>query len=63
MMAKTQTTPINDSPAALVSIAKAAHLTGDRDLERAAKQLLEERHCIHISFGRRPAAKKQEAAR
>jgi hypothetical protein len=33
----------DDSPAALVAIARAAHLTGDRDLERAAKQWLAQR--------------------
>ena len=42
-----------DSPATLVAIAKAAHLTGDRDLERAARKQLEDRHGIRIRFVRR----------
>jgi hypothetical protein len=42
------------SAGALVAIARAARLTGDRDLERAARQLLRDEHGIEISFRRRP---------
>jgi hypothetical protein len=41
------------SPADLVAVAKAAHVTGDRDLERAARRLLLEQHGIELIF-RRP---------
>ena len=40
------------SPAALVSVARAAHRTNDRDLERAAKRLLLEEYGIRIIFQR-----------
>jgi hypothetical protein len=43
-------------PAALVAIARAAHLTGDRDLECTARRLLRENHSIELSF-RQPAGK------
>lgn len=39
-------------PPALLAIARAARLTGDRGLERAARRLLRERHGIEISFCR-----------
>ena len=39
-----------EGPAALVSIARAAHRTGDRDLERAARRLLLSDYGIRISF-------------
>ncbi len=45
-------TPMTDAPS-LVAIARAAHQTGDRELERAARRLLRERFGIKITF-RRP---------
>ena len=54
---KTQT------PAALVSVARAAHRTNDRELERAAKRLLLEQYGIRISFQRPPADTAKEPAR
>jgi hypothetical protein len=42
--------PRQTDPATLVSIAKAARLTGDRDLERAARKLLRDGHGIELSF-------------
>ncbi len=41
-----------EGPAALVSVARAAHRTGDRDLERAARRLLLDDYGIRISFTR-----------
>jgi hypothetical protein len=41
-----------EGPAALVSVARAAHRTGDRDLERAARRLLLDEYGIRISFSR-----------
>jgi hypothetical protein len=49
------------SPAALVSVARAAHRTGDRELERAAKRLLLEQYSIRIVFQRAQAAAEDEA--
>ena len=46
------TTSRNDSPAALVAIARAARLAGDRDLERTARQQLSERFGIDLTFRR-----------
>jgi hypothetical protein len=43
---------IGDSPAALVAIARAAHVTGDRDLERAARNALIDQWGIRIVFTR-----------
>lgn len=40
-----------DSPAALVAIARAAKLAGDRDLERAARRELKERFGIELKLG------------
>jgi hypothetical protein len=40
-------------PPALLAIARAAHLIGDRDLERAARRILRERYGVEVSF-RRP---------
>lgn len=42
--------PNTGSPAALVAIARAARLTGDRELERAAKERLRAEYGIAISF-------------
>lgn len=53
-MSKTQTA--TNSPAALVAIAKAARQAGDRDLERAARRQLQERHGIRITFDRHKEA-------
>jgi hypothetical protein len=39
----------------LLVIARAAHQTGDRDLERAARKLLHEQHGIVLSFRRHTA--------
>jgi hypothetical protein len=39
-------------PATLVAIARAARLTGDRDLERAARRLLRDDHGIELTFCR-----------
>jgi hypothetical protein len=48
------------SPAELVAIARAAHIVGDRDLERAARNELREAFGIEIRFPR-PARPKAEA--
>lgn len=39
------------SPAALVAIIRAAKLTGDRDLEQAARRELRERFKIELKIG------------
>ena len=44
-----------DSPASLVAIIRAARVTGDRELERAAKQELRQRFGMSVSFEREPA--------
>jgi hypothetical protein len=43
--------PLSDPPA-LLAIARAAHQTGDRRLERAARKLLRDRYGIEVSFRR-----------
>jgi hypothetical protein len=50
----TTATPADDlrDPPALLSIAQAARRAGNRDLERAARRLLRERHGISITFSR-----------
>jgi hypothetical protein len=63
-MAKERTSPDTDSPAALVAIARAAKLAGDRDLQRAAKEKLRAEYGIELIFRRdhtiaRPIIKKQ----
>ena len=50
----------SQNPAALVAVAKAAHTSGDRELERAAKALLREEHGIEIAFRRRRPPSKPE---
>ena len=42
----------SDSPAVLVAIVHSARLTGDRDLEHAAKHELYERFGIKLTFPR-----------
>jgi hypothetical protein len=39
-----------DSPAALVAIARAARLAGDRNMERAARRELRERFRMELTF-------------
>jgi hypothetical protein len=39
-----------DSPQALVAIARAAHLAGDRDLSRVARQQLRDEFGIDLRF-------------
>jgi len=39
-----------DSPMALVAIIRAARTAGDRELERAARQLLRERYQVDLVF-------------
>jgi len=53
-MAQERTSPDTDSPAALVAIARAARLAGDRELERAAKEQLRSKFGIAISFSNTP---------
>jgi hypothetical protein len=43
--------PLTDAPS-LLAIAKAAHQTGNCDLERAARQLLKDHHGIEVTFRR-----------
>jgi len=35
------------------AVARAAHIAGDRDLEREARRLLEDEHGIRVTFTRR----------
>jgi hypothetical protein len=48
-------------PPALLAVARAARLSGDRGLERAARRLLRERYGIEVFF-RRTAPQAQEVA-
>lgn len=48
----TTTKPMQSDPTALVAIARAAHQSGDRELERAARRELLERHGIILRFAR-----------
>ena len=45
--------PAESDLSTLVAIAKAAHQFGDRELERAARRALKERHGIILRFARR----------
>lgn len=45
----------NKSPRELVAILHAAHVSGDRDLERAAKRELRERFGIELTYRRATA--------
>jgi hypothetical protein len=47
-----QSPPHLSDPPALLAIARAAHLIGDRDLERSARRLLRERYGVEVSFRR-----------
>jgi hypothetical protein len=49
---KSQSDNLTSSPAALVAIARAAYLTGDRELERTAKRQLQDEFGIHLRFDR-----------
>ena len=42
--------PVNNSPAELVAIARAARIAGDRELERAARGELRDRFGIALTF-------------
>lgn len=48
----TSTTQNNTSPATLVAILVAARRSGDRDLERHARDRLKNEHGIKVSFAR-----------
>lgn len=48
-------------PSTLLAIARAAHLVGDRELERVARRLLRERYDIKVTF-RRPRSRPKTAA-
>ena len=45
---------VQSDAVSLVAIAKAAHQSGDRTLERAARRELVERHGIILRFARTP---------
>jgi hypothetical protein len=49
-------------PPALLAIARAARLTGNRDLERAARQLLKDHWGISLVFCRSPRGKEARYA-
>ena len=57
------TTPTNDRTSDVLTdfaVARAAHLAGDRNLEREARRILELDHGIRVSFLRkRPVAEGQ----
>ena len=55
-------TPTTDNPEALVAIARAAHVAGDKYLERAARRQLADVFGIRVSFPR-PAHSRKEPAR
>lgn len=50
-----------DSPQSLVAIIRAAHLAGDRSLERAARSELRERFGMDVSFVKRRHAEAAHA--
>jgi hypothetical protein len=52
-------TDLTDPPS-LVAVARAARLSGDRSLERAAKRLLREQWGIALAF--RPGSRREEVA-
>ena len=52
--------PINNSPAELVAIIRAARLCSDRELERSAKRELSERFGIKLTFANDPSLKRRE---
>lgn len=51
----------NDSPAALVAIVVAARRANDRTLERSARQELEKRFNVKLTFGRKATAQTAES--
>jgi hypothetical protein len=51
-MPETAEIPVNESLAALVTIVRAARLTGDTALERVAQRKLWDRYRIRVAFGR-----------
>jgi hypothetical protein len=57
-MAETAQLPINESLAALVTIVRAAHLTGDELTERIAQRKLFEHYGVRVSF--EPPARKRK---
>ena len=50
--------PVNESLAALVTIARAARLTGDEVTERVAQRKLWERYRVRVAFDRPPRTRK-----
>jgi hypothetical protein len=57
MTATDESMPCAESLAALVAIARAAHISGDRSLARAARRELLDRYGIDLSFRRLPTTK------
>lgn len=55
--------PVNNSPAELVAIIRAARLSNDRELERSAKRDLSERFGIKLTFANDPQLKQREESR
>ena len=53
--------PSLSDPPALLAIARAAHLMGDRDLERAARKLLREHYGIEVTFRQASGPERQVA--
>jgi hypothetical protein len=51
------------SPATLVAIVRAAHLTGDRDLERAARQRLREEFGMRVVIEHRRKIRQEGSTR
>jgi hypothetical protein len=62
-MAETVQIPVNQSLAALVTIARAARLTGDTALERVAQRRLWERYGVRVAFDQPPARGKKGGRR
>jgi hypothetical protein len=48
-------------PPTLMAVLRAARLTGDRDLERAARRLLRDEHGIEVTFIRKPRSQEAPA--
>lgn len=57
-----RTTTQDNNPEALVAIARAAHVAGDKSLERAARRQLADVFGIRVSFPR-PVPSHKEPAR
>jgi hypothetical protein len=63
-VATLESVPELTDPPALLAVARAAHLSGDRTLERAARRLLRERYGIEVNFRRTaPQAREVDYAR